>query len=76
MVTWRQFAAALGFAFVVTAIAMNIGWAVLALVGSLVFYLAAVLIERGTASEWIEGAGTRLADRSRESRTGTRSRVR
>lgn len=73
----RQFAAALGFAFVVTAIALNIGWAVLALVGALVFYLAVLLVERGIAGDWIEGVGTRLADTSRENRArpGERSRV-
>ncbi len=46
----KQFAAVLGFAFVVVWIALNFGWAVLCLLGALVFYLAAVLIERAMQS--------------------------
>jgi hypothetical protein len=46
----KQFAAALGFAFVTVWITLNFGWAVLCLIGALVFYVAAVLIARATQS--------------------------
>jgi len=46
----KQFAAVLGFAFVTVWITLAFGWAVLCLIGALIFYLAAVLIERATQS--------------------------
>jgi hypothetical protein len=46
----KQFAAALGFAFVTVWITLGFGWAVLCLIGALVFYVATVLIERTTQS--------------------------
>jgi hypothetical protein len=42
----RQFAAALGFAFVAIWITLGFGWAMLCLVGALAFYLAALVLER------------------------------
>ncbi len=46
----KQIAAVLGFAFVAVWITLSFGWAVLCLIGALVFYLAAVLIERAMQS--------------------------
>jgi len=46
----KQFAAALGFAFATVWITLGFGWAVLCLIGALVFYVAAILIERATQS--------------------------
>ena len=46
----KQFAAALGFAFVTVWITLGFGWAVLCLIVALVFYVATVLIERTTQS--------------------------
>jgi hypothetical protein len=46
----KQFAAVLGFAFVAIWITLNFGWAVLCLIGALVFYVAAVLIEQAMHS--------------------------
>ncbi len=51
----KQFAAMLGFAFVAVWITLNLGWAVLCLVGAAVFYLAAVLIERALQSTDVAG---------------------
>jgi hypothetical protein len=42
----RQFAAALGFAFVAIWITLSFGWAMLCLVGALAFYLATLVLER------------------------------
>ncbi len=47
MMSSKQFAAALGFAFVAVWITLSFGWAVLCLVGALAFYAAALLLERG-----------------------------
>lgn len=44
--TQRQFAAALGFAFVAIWITLSFGWAMLCLVGALAFYLATLVLER------------------------------
>ena len=46
----KQFAAALGFAYVAVWITLGFGWAVLCLIGALTFYLAAVIIERAMQS--------------------------
>ncbi len=41
----KQFAAVLGFAFVVTWIALNFGFALLCLIGAAVFYAGAAVIQ-------------------------------
>jgi hypothetical protein len=42
----RQFAATVGFAFVVCWITLSFGWAILALLGAAAAYTATVLLER------------------------------
>lgn len=59
MITERHFAAAIGFAFVAVWITLNFGWAVLCLVGALVFYLGASLLERAGGLS-LEGLASRF----------------
>lgn len=59
MITVKQFAAALGFAFVAVWIELNFGYAVLCLLGALVFYAAASFYQ-GDLDEEMSDLGTRL----------------
>lgn len=61
MITERHFAAALGFAFVAVWITLNFGWAILCLAGALVFYLAALVLERAAGGVSLEGIAGRFA---------------
>jgi hypothetical protein len=74
----RQFAAALGFAFVAIWITLGFGWAILCLVGALAFYLAAVVLERaavGTDLASLAGRFGREQPETTEARS-SQSRVR
>lgn len=76
MITDRHFAAALGFAFVAVWITLNFGWAILCLVGALVFYLAALLLERGAGGISLESLAGRFTREEPASRRFSQSRVR
>ena len=56
----RQFAAALGFAFVAIWITLSFGWACLCLVGALAFYLGALVLERAAEGAEFEGLASRF----------------
>jgi hypothetical protein len=58
--TQRQFAAALGFAFVAIWITLSFGWACLCLVGALAFYLAVLVLERAAGEAGFEGLASRF----------------
>ena len=56
----RQFAAALGFAFVAIWITLSFGWACLCLIGALAFYLGALVLERAVEGADFEGLANRF----------------
>ena len=56
----RQFAAALGFAFVAIWITLNFGWACLCLIGALAFYLGALVLERAAEGADFEDLASRF----------------
>jgi hypothetical protein len=70
MITVKQFAAALGFAFVAVWIDTNFGYAVLCLLGALAFYAAASFYQ-GDLDEEMSDIGTRLGGVT--SRVGSRT---
>jgi hypothetical protein len=58
--TGRQFAAALGFAFVALWITLSFGWALLCLAGAAAFYLVALVLERALAGITLQELASRV----------------
>jgi hypothetical protein len=56
----RQFAAALGFAFVAIWITLGFGWAMLCLLGALAFYVATFVLERALHGTDLENLASRF----------------
>jgi hypothetical protein len=66
----------LGFAFVAVWITLSFGWAILCLVGALVFYLAAVVLERALQSSDVATTVRTWAGSQTSSAWGRRSDIR
>ncbi len=58
--TGRQFAAALGFAFVAVWITLSFGWALLCLAGAGAFYLVALALERALVGITLQELASRV----------------
>jgi hypothetical protein len=58
--TGRQFAAALGFAFVALWITLSFGWALLCLAGAAAFYLVALVLERALVGITLQELASRV----------------
>jgi hypothetical protein len=58
--TGRQFAAALGFAFVALWITLSFGWALLCLAGAAAFYLIALVLERALVGITLQELASRV----------------
>jgi hypothetical protein len=58
--TGRQFAAALGFAFVAVWITLSFGWALLCLAGAAAFYLVALVLERALVGITLQELASRV----------------
>ena len=58
--TGRQFAAALGFAFVAVWITLSFGWALLCLAGAAAFYLLALVLERALVGITLQELASRV----------------
>ncbi|MEJ7567365.1 MAG: hypothetical protein WKF41_03785 [Gaiellaceae bacterium] len=58
--TGRQFAAALGFAFVALWISLSFGWALLCLAGAAAFYVVALVLERALVDITLQELASRV----------------